>query len=149
MRSTSGATKHDFQLPTSLAGLQKMTGFSDITKDIKRFVSCPDCHQIYEESIAVPPLCSSVKIGANITCNCELTKKSTSGAMVPKKIFVYQSIKDSLKILFLCPGFEQKIGLWNDELKVTDTMCDIYDAFRWCHPFLWCHIFGNQQLAQR
>ncbi|KAG2190839.1 hypothetical protein INT47_005589 [Mucor saturninus] len=121
----------DFQLPTSLAGLQKMTGFSNITKDIKRFVSCPDCHQIYEESISVPPLCSSVKIGANITCNCELRKKSTSGAMVPKKIFVYQSVKDALKVLFLRPGFEQKIGLWNDELKVADTMCDVYDGKMW------------------
>ncbi|OAD70534.1 hypothetical protein PHYBLDRAFT_171283 [Phycomyces blakesleeanus NRRL 1555(-)] len=58
----------DFQLPESLAGLHKMTGFLSITKGIKRFVSCPNCHCIYEENMSVPPHCVFTNVGARSPC---------------------------------------------------------------------------------
>ncbi|OAD66175.1 hypothetical protein PHYBLDRAFT_175470 [Phycomyces blakesleeanus NRRL 1555(-)] len=101
--------KQDFQLPTSLPGLQHMTGFCELSKAIRRFVACEDCHAIYKENQSVPPCCVFVKTGACAACNCELTKKSLSGALVPKRSFHYQSIKNAFKILFNRPGFEEKI----------------------------------------
>ncbi|OAD68825.1 hypothetical protein PHYBLDRAFT_149835 [Phycomyces blakesleeanus NRRL 1555(-)] len=71
----------DFQLPKSLAGLYKMTGFLSITKDIKRFVSCPDCHCIYEENMSVPSHCVFTNVGAHSPCGCKLMKEPTSGAL--------------------------------------------------------------------
>ncbi|OAD65496.1 hypothetical protein PHYBLDRAFT_176088 [Phycomyces blakesleeanus NRRL 1555(-)] len=59
----------DFQLPTSLAGLQKMTGFSAITKGIKKFVVCQDCHTVYQDIVSAPPRCVSSKLGARSACN--------------------------------------------------------------------------------
>ncbi|OAD66189.1 hypothetical protein PHYBLDRAFT_175482 [Phycomyces blakesleeanus NRRL 1555(-)] len=96
--------KQDFQLPTSLPGLQHMTGFCELSKAIRRFVACEDCHAIYKENQSVPPCCVFVKTGACAACNCELTKKSLSGALVPKRSFHYQSIKNAFKILFNLRG---------------------------------------------
>ncbi|OAD69167.1 hypothetical protein PHYBLDRAFT_172422 [Phycomyces blakesleeanus NRRL 1555(-)] len=59
-----------FQLPESLAGLHKMTGFSSITKGIKRFVSCPNCHCIYEENMSISPHCAFTNVGARSPCGC-------------------------------------------------------------------------------
>ncbi|OAD68578.1 hypothetical protein PHYBLDRAFT_63514 [Phycomyces blakesleeanus NRRL 1555(-)] len=121
----------DFQLPKSLAGIYKMTGFSSITKDIKRFVSCPNCHCIYEENMSVPPHCVFTNVGARSPCDCKLMKESTSGALVSKQAYLYQSLKQALSVLFLRPGFEEQIRHWNTELKIVDTMCDIYDGAMW------------------
>ncbi|OAD79334.1 hypothetical protein PHYBLDRAFT_184752 [Phycomyces blakesleeanus NRRL 1555(-)] len=101
--------EQDFQLSANLPGLQHMRGFRKLSKSIRRFVACEDCHAIYKENQSVPPHCVFVKTGARAACNCELTKKSSSGALVPKRSFHYQSIKNAFKILFNCPGFEEKI----------------------------------------
>ncbi|OAD74082.1 hypothetical protein PHYBLDRAFT_167511 [Phycomyces blakesleeanus NRRL 1555(-)] len=81
--------KQDFQLPMSLPGLQHMTGFCELSKGIRRFVTCKNCHAIYKESQSVPPHYIFAKTGACAACNCELTKKSSSGALVPKRSFHY------------------------------------------------------------
>ncbi|OAD66829.1 hypothetical protein PHYBLDRAFT_174852 [Phycomyces blakesleeanus NRRL 1555(-)] len=60
--------RQHFQLPESLTGLHKMTGFSSITKGIKRFVSCPNCHCIYEENMSVPPYCIFTNVRARSPC---------------------------------------------------------------------------------
>ncbi|OAD81555.1 hypothetical protein PHYBLDRAFT_162154 [Phycomyces blakesleeanus NRRL 1555(-)] len=99
----------DFQLPTSLAGLQKMTGFSAITKGIKKFVVCQDCHTVYQDIVSAPPRCVSSKLGARSACNCNLTKSISSGALVAKREYVYQSIKNTLSVFFHRPSFEAKI----------------------------------------
>ncbi|KAG2192672.1 hypothetical protein INT47_009242 [Mucor saturninus] len=123
--------EQDFQLPSSLLGLQRMTGYSAISNGIRRFVACPDCHAVYEENQSVPPHCVFTKVGARLTCNCKLTKVTSSGALVPKRVFQYQSLKHALKILFLRPDFEASIQHWNQELKIMDTMCDIFDGVMW------------------
>ncbi|OAD74063.1 hypothetical protein PHYBLDRAFT_168470 [Phycomyces blakesleeanus NRRL 1555(-)] len=99
----------DFQLPTSLAGLQKMTGFSAITKGIKKFVMCQDCHTVYQDIVSAPPRCVSSKLGARSACHCNLTKFISSGALVAKREYVYQSIKNTLSVFFCRPSFEAKI----------------------------------------
>ncbi|OAD79066.1 hypothetical protein PHYBLDRAFT_164148 [Phycomyces blakesleeanus NRRL 1555(-)] len=99
----------DFQLPTSLAGLQKITGFSAITKGIKKFVVCQDCHIVYQDIVSAPPRCVSSKLGARSACNCNLTKSISSGALVAKREYVYQSIKNTLSVFFRRPSFEAKI----------------------------------------
>ncbi|KAI9003066.1 hypothetical protein CLU79DRAFT_841448 [Phycomyces nitens] len=76
--------EQDFQLPTSLLGLQRMTGFSEISKGINRFVACQDCHKIYNECTTVPPTCVFQKIGSNSVCGCKLMKESSVGALAPK-----------------------------------------------------------------
>ncbi|OAD71936.1 hypothetical protein PHYBLDRAFT_146921 [Phycomyces blakesleeanus NRRL 1555(-)] len=120
--------KQDFQLPVRLSGLQSITGFSAMTKEIKRFVVCQNCHKVYEESVSAPLNCDFVKLGAHTTCNCKLMVQSLSGDLVAKKSYVYQSLTHALKILFLRPNFEQKIMHWNQEFKITDTLCDVYDG---------------------
>ncbi|OAD79477.1 hypothetical protein PHYBLDRAFT_58525 [Phycomyces blakesleeanus NRRL 1555(-)] len=47
------------------------------------------------------------------------------------KSYVYQSLTRALKILFLHPNFKQKIMHWNQEFKITDTLCDVYDSEAW------------------
>ncbi|OAD81287.1 hypothetical protein PHYBLDRAFT_161902 [Phycomyces blakesleeanus NRRL 1555(-)] len=79
--------KQDFQLPVSLSGLQSMTGFSAMTKGIKRFVVCQDCHKVYEESVPAPLNCDFVKLGAHTACNCKLMIQSLSGGLVAKKSY--------------------------------------------------------------
>ncbi|OAD68829.1 hypothetical protein PHYBLDRAFT_149840 [Phycomyces blakesleeanus NRRL 1555(-)] len=54
--------KQDFQLPLSLPGLQCMTGFSAMTKGVKKFVVCQDCYKVYEESVSAPFHCDFVKL---------------------------------------------------------------------------------------
>ncbi|OAD71067.1 hypothetical protein PHYBLDRAFT_171128 [Phycomyces blakesleeanus NRRL 1555(-)] len=99
----------DFQLPTSLAGLQKTAGFSAITKGIKKFVVCQDYHTVYQDIVSAPPQCVSAKLGARSACNCNLTKSISSGALVAKCKYVYQSIKNTLSVFFRCPSFKAKI----------------------------------------
>ncbi|KAG2191149.1 hypothetical protein INT47_012155 [Mucor saturninus] len=123
--------EQDFQLPTSLLGLQRMTGFSEISKGIHRFVACQDCHQIYDECMTVPPTCVFQKLGSNSVCGCKLVKESSVGALAPKRVFVYQSVKHAMKTLFLRPGFEARIRHWNSDLKIPQTMCDVYDGAMW------------------
>ncbi|OAD65344.1 hypothetical protein PHYBLDRAFT_153594 [Phycomyces blakesleeanus NRRL 1555(-)] len=54
--------KQNFQLPLSLPGLQCMTDFSVITKSIKKFVVCQDCHKVYKENVSVLSHCDFVKL---------------------------------------------------------------------------------------
>ncbi|OAD71962.1 hypothetical protein PHYBLDRAFT_68752 [Phycomyces blakesleeanus NRRL 1555(-)] len=108
----------DFQLPTSLASLQKMTGFSAITKGIKKFVVCQGCHTVYHNIVSALPRCVSSKLGARSACNCNLMKSISSGALVAKREYVYQSIKNTLSVFFCRPSFEAKIRQWNKELKM-------------------------------
>ncbi|OAD67065.1 hypothetical protein PHYBLDRAFT_166755 [Phycomyces blakesleeanus NRRL 1555(-)] len=96
--------EQDFQLPLSLPGLQRMTGFSAMTKGIKKFVVCQDCHKVYEESASVPSHCDFVKLGARSSCNCQLTKTSASGALVAKRSYLYQSVLHRLGYLDLVRG---------------------------------------------
>ncbi|KAG2190754.1 hypothetical protein INT47_007247 [Mucor saturninus] len=123
--------EQDFQLPSSLPGLQKMTGFSALTKGIKKSVVCQDCHKVYEEAGSVPEFCNSSKVGSRSSCGCKLMKASSSGTLVPRRQFHYQSVKQALSVLFLRPDFEANIRHWNKELKVMDTMCDVYDGAMW------------------
>ncbi|OAD68816.1 C2H2-type zinc finger transcription factor [Phycomyces blakesleeanus NRRL 1555(-)] len=88
----------DFQLPTSLIGLQKMTGFSNYANGIKKSVVCEDCHKVYEQDVPLPTHCDFKKHGSRSACNCELMKVSSSGAMVAKRSYVYNSIQRSLQL---------------------------------------------------
>ncbi|OAD65116.1 hypothetical protein PHYBLDRAFT_176412 [Phycomyces blakesleeanus NRRL 1555(-)] len=105
----------DFQLPTSLANLQKMTGFSAITKGIKKFVVCQDCHTVYQDIVSAPSRCVSSKLGARSACNCNLTKSVSSSALVAKREYVYQSIKNTLSAFFCHPSFKAKILCFDGE----------------------------------
>ncbi|OAD69734.1 C2H2-type zinc finger transcription factor [Phycomyces blakesleeanus NRRL 1555(-)] len=87
----------DFQLPTSLIGLQRMTGFSNYANGIKKSVVCEDCHKVYEQDVPLPTHCDFKKHGSQSACNCELMKVSSSGAMVAKRSYVYNSIQRSLQ----------------------------------------------------
>ncbi|OAD66759.1 hypothetical protein PHYBLDRAFT_70250 [Phycomyces blakesleeanus NRRL 1555(-)] len=101
--------EQDFQLPLSLPGLQCMTGFSTMNKSVQRFLVCQDCHKVYEKSALAPSHWDFMKLGARSACNCQLTKTSFSGLQVAKREYCYQSVKNALRLLFLCPDFKQKI----------------------------------------
>ncbi|OAD65482.1 C2H2-type zinc finger transcription factor [Phycomyces blakesleeanus NRRL 1555(-)] len=88
----------DFQLPTSLIGLQRMTGFSNYANGIKKSVVCEDCHKVYKQDVPLPTHCDFKKHGSQSACNCELMKVSSSGAMVAKQSYVYNSIQRSLQL---------------------------------------------------
>ncbi|OAD70065.1 hypothetical protein PHYBLDRAFT_71509 [Phycomyces blakesleeanus NRRL 1555(-)] len=123
--------EQDFQLPLSLPGLQCMTGFSAMNKNVQRFLVCQDCHKVYEKSALAPSHCDFMKLGAHSACNCQLTKKSSSGLQVAKREYCYQSVKNALRLLFLRPDFKQKIRQWNKQLKIINTLCNVYDGDMW------------------
>ncbi|OAD66238.1 hypothetical protein PHYBLDRAFT_152562 [Phycomyces blakesleeanus NRRL 1555(-)] len=104
--------EQDFQLPLSLPGLQRMTGFSAMTKGVKKFVVCQDCHKVYEENVSVPSHCDFVKLCVRSSCSCQLMKSSSLGALIAKRV-------------------AKKVRHWNHELKMMNTMCDIYDGAVW------------------
>ncbi|OAD72419.1 C2H2-type zinc finger transcription factor [Phycomyces blakesleeanus NRRL 1555(-)] len=54
----------DFQLPTSLIGLQRMTDFSNYANGIKKSVVCEDCHKVYEQDVSLPTHCDFKKHGS-------------------------------------------------------------------------------------
>ncbi|OAD67045.1 C2H2-type zinc finger transcription factor [Phycomyces blakesleeanus NRRL 1555(-)] len=54
----------DFQLPTSLIGLQRMTSFSNYANSIKKSVVCEDCHKVYEQDVPLPTHCDFKKHGS-------------------------------------------------------------------------------------
>ncbi|OAD73074.1 hypothetical protein PHYBLDRAFT_71592 [Phycomyces blakesleeanus NRRL 1555(-)] len=81
--------------------------------------------------MSVPPHCVFTNVGAHSPCGCELMKEATSNALVLKQAYLYQSLKQALSVLFLRPGFEEQICHWNTELKIVNTMCDIYNKAMW------------------
>ncbi|OAD78139.1 C2H2-type zinc finger transcription factor [Phycomyces blakesleeanus NRRL 1555(-)] len=91
----------DFQLLTSLIGLQRMTDFSNYINGIKKSVICEDCHKVYKQDVSLPTHCDFKKHGSQSVCNCELMKVSSSGAMVAKQSYVYNSIQRSLQFWVL------------------------------------------------
>ncbi|KAG2191151.1 hypothetical protein INT47_012157 [Mucor saturninus] len=56
---------------------------------------------------------------------------SSSGALVDRRQYNYHSVKQALRVFFLRPDFEARICHWNKELKVEDTMCDVYNGAMW------------------
>ncbi|OAD71770.1 C2H2-type zinc finger transcription factor [Phycomyces blakesleeanus NRRL 1555(-)] len=54
----------DFQLLTSLIGLQRMTGFSNYANGIKKSVVCEDCHKVYKQDVPLPTHCDFKKHGS-------------------------------------------------------------------------------------
>ncbi|KAG2192664.1 hypothetical protein INT47_009234 [Mucor saturninus] len=117
-----------FRVPSSVSGLKSMAGMDTLTKGIKKYVACGECHSIYENDGA-PLFCTFDKFGNSALCGHSLFKSSSS--TIPKKSYVYQSIKHSLQTLFSRPDFETQINSWNRGPKVEKTMFDVYDGAMW------------------
>ncbi|OAD74328.1 hypothetical protein PHYBLDRAFT_144775 [Phycomyces blakesleeanus NRRL 1555(-)] len=47
-----------FRLPLSINSVNSMTGLSDMTQGIQRFVACGNCNKVYKESNVVPECCN-------------------------------------------------------------------------------------------
>ncbi|KAI9003776.1 hypothetical protein CLU79DRAFT_674643, partial [Phycomyces nitens] len=117
-----------FRVPSSISGLKSMAGMNTLTKGIKKYVACGECHSIYENNDA-PLFYTFDKFGNSALCGHSLFKSSSS--TIPKKSYVYQSIKHSLQTLFSWPDFETQINSWNRGPKVEKTMFDVYDGAMW------------------
>ncbi|OAD65662.1 hypothetical protein PHYBLDRAFT_175843 [Phycomyces blakesleeanus NRRL 1555(-)] len=57
-----------FRLPVSIPGLKSMAGFNTFTDGIKKYVSCSECHSIYENNESTPRFCIFDKFGNNSMC---------------------------------------------------------------------------------
>ncbi|KAI9003759.1 hypothetical protein CLU79DRAFT_714287, partial [Phycomyces nitens] len=121
----------EFRLPTSIPGLKKMSGFSDLTSGVSKYVACGNCHSIFSDVNGAPSTCDFKKLGSNRECGNALYKISNSKTLRPNRTYVYNSLKTALKKLFQRPTFENQINKWNRGPKIAGTMFDVYDGRMW------------------
>ncbi|OAD81196.1 hypothetical protein PHYBLDRAFT_138735 [Phycomyces blakesleeanus NRRL 1555(-)] len=112
-----------FRLPVSIPGLKSMAGFNTFTDGIKKYVSCSECHSIYENNESTPCFCIFDKFGNNSMCGNSLFKSGNQSS-IPKRTYVYHSVQNSIKALFSRPDFETQIDSWNRSPKAENTMFD-------------------------
>ncbi|OAD79445.1 hypothetical protein PHYBLDRAFT_139474 [Phycomyces blakesleeanus NRRL 1555(-)] len=88
-----------FCLPLSISGLKQLSGLSTLTKGIKKYTACGECHTIYSNDESVPVYYTSPVFGSNLLCKTPLFK-SGSESTIPKKAYIYHSIVSALKMFF-------------------------------------------------
>ncbi|OAD66209.1 hypothetical protein PHYBLDRAFT_70954 [Phycomyces blakesleeanus NRRL 1555(-)] len=119
-----------FCLPVSVSGLKRLAKFNALTNGIKKYINCSKCHIIYENNNTSPICCTLPVFGKHSLCGNSLFKTGF-GSIVPKKTFVFHSVKKALKTFFQCPNFENNINSWNCGPKIENTLFDVYDETMW------------------
>ncbi|KAI9264889.1 hypothetical protein BDA99DRAFT_536385 [Phascolomyces articulosus] len=105
-------------IPRSLATLLTATDFNLLADNIRKYVSCSQCHCLYMVS---DPDCPRACINDDIrfggaTCDNKLFR-IIGNQLKPIKEFSYQALGASIRRLFLRPGFEQEIEQWRGQQR--------------------------------
>ena len=80
------------------------------------------------------PKCDNIVRKGNIRCNASLYKRVKHGShykLVPKSLYSYYPIKESLVKLYSRHDFHQKCELWRKRNAVPGLYTDIYDDAVW------------------
>lgn len=111
-------------------------------KSIKYYVVCPKCctlitrrHFLSYQTMPLDiPKCGT-KIGkGNRKCNAPLYKRVKHGShykIVPKSLYSYFPIKETLVKLYNRPDFHRKCELWRKRRVLDGVYTDIYDGAVW------------------
>ncbi len=151
----------DFALifPKTIYSLKKEINFTNM---LKRYCVCPACGSLYEEDKCIITGFQNSK--KSLKCNfiefpshpqksrrkecgmdiMKTVKIGTTYKLVPKKLYLYNSIKASIEQLASRPGFFQSCESWC-ELSSGDLnfMTDVYDGRLWRDWKDFVHIPGN------
>ena len=135
-------------LPNNILAAKKLVG-SD-TDLFAKYASCPGCDSIYDLdtcSIVQPDKtvcsrqCSFIKFPNHsqarqrAPCNAQLMKRVRTPAgttsLYPRRMFCYQSLIDSMKLMLQRPGFAERCELWRKRKSAPNVLSDIYDGKIW------------------
>ena len=122
------------QLPNNIYKLRKM--FGHYKKEFDKFAvcpKCPACHRI-PSSASANVTCTVKSEYTSKTCGAELLRKVKCGKkykFVPKKIYIYNSLKQSLSRLFQKNDFITDIEQWRTRLSEENVLSDVYDGNVW------------------
>ena len=135
--------------PSTIYSLQK---YLKLKKSFVKFVVCPRCHKLFNESMCVPvkdsngailsPKCDHIEYPAHPQrarrkkCGAELLKRVKVGQsykFIPRKVYVYNSIVESLQQILARPGFEGMCEEWREYRKNVPTgyLTDVYNGCLW------------------
>lgn len=131
--------------PKTLYSLRKCL---KLKKNYVKYVVCPRCHRLYDESECIikelgvekslkclyvkfpnhPQQCRRKK------CDTELMKKVKVGKkyrLIPRKNYVYYNIIASIKRLVSIPGFLELCEEWRERRVPAGWLTDVYDGRLW------------------
>lgn len=133
--------------PMTIYSLKKKLGNES---NFTRYCVCPSCHTMYKEKdcIVIGPNGTQVSRKCDYIefpnhpqaahrkkCTMELMKNIKANGqykMIPKKIYIYNSIANTLQKLALRPGFFESCETWRKYNSAeADFMTDIYDGKIW------------------
>ena len=101
-----------YRFPVSLSTLRQYVGFDSLTRRLRSYVSCQQCHKLYlMNNLAIPNLCDNDDIRYDGHCGHPLFR-NIAGQNSPSKVFVYQPLAAWMDRLFSRPGFEAKLEHW-------------------------------------
>jgi len=129
-----------FAFPKTQVTMYKRYGIdSVINGGMKLYAVCPnkDCNFVYIEN--APQRCTNMLNENHATylptrCHTRLYNVdaySNSSSSYAKKVYPYQSIQESLAVLFQRPGFVDKINHWRNRNQVPGVLSDVYDGQMW------------------
>ena len=133
-------------LPSSLYKLQKYFGNS--ANKYTTYAVCPKCSALYDpeecivktRGIEESKTCKHIEFpehphrSRRSKCGTVLMKRVKVGTkfkLVPRKLFVYRSIVDSLKEMSCRPGFLRLCEKWRERRLPSGELGDIYDGQIW------------------
>ena len=122
--------------PRTLYALKKNL---DIKSDLTRYCVCPTCHTLYKEKDC-PHKCHHIEFPDHPhavyrqKCGTDLMKSikvEKNYKLVPRKIYVYNSISSTLQKLMSRPGFFESCEAWREANSSDGFMTDVYDGKLW------------------
>lgn len=122
------------QLPKTIYKLKKTCGQTQ--QEFIKFAVCPRCSACYNipNNTSTNITCSERLQYSDKICGTELLRKLKCGKkykFIPKKVYVYRSVKTSLSRLFQRNGFLTDIEHWRSRVPVQNVMSDVYDGNIW------------------
>ncbi|KAG1440807.1 hypothetical protein G6F56_011765 [Rhizopus delemar] len=133
----------DYRFPKKLATfITRMDYQGRFYSGITMYVSCKECHKTHnlpndQDERKSKRLCRRVtKYNAQGNairwCGTDLYRETKKGKLVPHRIYVFNSVIETLKKFLARDGFAQQITAWkNRHLQKEGHMFDIYDGNVW------------------
>lgn len=126
-----------FRMPETILTLRKRVGADRIiTEGITQYAVCPKCHKLFRlgdvRIFNMQQYCDHQEFPEDDPCDTALFKRSTGNRFIPKKIFVYRSIKDTIGLFLSRPGFIESIDHWKNRIvNGNGVLYDVYDGAMW------------------
>ena len=133
-------------IPKNVYFLKKLCNLETVSCT---YVVCPKCHTLYNLEDCITKQRNGTVESAKCTfvnysnhhhpsrrekCNASLMKKAKHGSsyrLIPRKLYMYNSLKASLTKLFGKSGFAYECDLWRNRKKSPGIYTDIYDGLVW------------------